>query len=226
MEQPCYKCGQLVEQGRPFCPHCAAPQIRVVVAQTVPAVKSFATSDAAQEGEAELPASETVPVLAVPVRWSQAFKPCVLAALVGSLLMLLRLYPVVSLLGVGFFAVVFYRGSRPGVVVKGGTGARLGSLGGLLCSAIIAFVIALGAMVPDIRSKMQQQFIEVFQKAAAASPDDPRVRALLEQLKTPEGFITVLIVMGVGFLILAVLLGSLSGAATAALLGRRDRREN
>ena len=38
MEQPCYKCRQLVEEGRPFCPHCGAPQIRVLVAEPVAAV--------------------------------------------------------------------------------------------------------------------------------------------------------------------------------------------
>ena len=36
MEQPCYKCGQTVEEGIPFCPHCSAPQIRVVVAEPAP----------------------------------------------------------------------------------------------------------------------------------------------------------------------------------------------
>lgn len=120
MEQPCYKCGQIVEQGIPFCPHCSAPQIRVVVAEpaTPPplAVKSSQDSD-------ELPASQTVPVLAMPMQWSQALKPCVLAAVVASVLMVLGLNPFVAMAVVGFLAVVFYRQRRPEIMIKAATGA-------------------------------------------------------------------------------------------------------
>src|ERR1700719_2072085 len=32
VEHPCQKCGTAVEDGRPFCPQCRAPQIHVQVA--------------------------------------------------------------------------------------------------------------------------------------------------------------------------------------------------
>src|SRR4030081_3738718 len=32
VEHPCQKCGTTVEDGRPFCPQCRAPQIHVQVA--------------------------------------------------------------------------------------------------------------------------------------------------------------------------------------------------
>src|SRR6266403_5758814 len=32
VEHPCQQCGTLVEDGRPFCPQCRAPQIHVQVA--------------------------------------------------------------------------------------------------------------------------------------------------------------------------------------------------
>jgi hypothetical protein len=223
MEQPCYKCGQLLEEGRPFCPHCGAPQIRVVVAETVAAAKPFAEVEGTVQGEAGLPASETVPVLAVPVRWSQAFKPCILAASVASLLMLLGLNALVGMLSAGFLAVVFYRGGRPGAVLKPGSGARLGIISGLLSFAISAFVVTLAAMVPDLRSRLQQQLIDNVQKVATSRPGDPRFQTLLEQLKTPEGFITVLLVAGVMLLIVSIVLASFSGAVTAVMLSRRER---
>ena len=69
MEQPCYKCRQLVEEGRPFCPHCSAPQIRVLVAEPVAAVGTFAGVAVPSESAVELPASQTLPVLALPMRW-------------------------------------------------------------------------------------------------------------------------------------------------------------
>jgi len=224
MEQPCYKCGQLLEEGRPFCPHCGAPQIRVVIAETVPAAKAFSNVEAGAQGEASLPAAETVPVLAVPVRWSQAFKPCILAAIVATLLMFLGLNALVGMLSAGFLAVVFYRGGRPGAVLRPGSGARLGTFSGLLAFAISAFMVALAAMVPDLRSKLQQQLIDNVQKVATSRPADPRFQILLEQLKTPEGFISVLIIAGVMLLIIALVLASFSGAVTAAMLSRRERR--
>lgn len=225
MEQSCYKCGQLVEEGRPFCPHCAAPQIRVLIAEPVPAPNSVAQIEAKAESDAELPASETVPVLAVPIRWSQAFKPCALAAIVASLLMFLNLNAFVGMLSAGFLAVVFYRSGRPGVALKAGAGARLGIFSGLLSSAIIASMFALAAVVPDLRSRLQQQLTDYVQKLAAARPtSDKTFQPLLDQLKTPEGFIALLIALAVALLISSIVLGGFSGAVTAAVLSRRERR--
>src|ERR1700745_381022 len=106
MDQPCYKCGQAVEQGIPFCPHCSAPQIRVVVAEPV-AVPCGLANASTSEAAAVLPASQTIPVLALPMHWSQALKPCALAALIASVLMSLGLNPFVAMFSVGFLAVVF-----------------------------------------------------------------------------------------------------------------------
>src|SRR5206468_6389886 len=107
MEQPCYKCGQTVEEGTPFCPHCSAPQIRVIIAEPPPLPLAFAAATTTHEATV-LPASQTVPVLALPMQWSQAFRPCALAAVVASLLMSLGLNPFVAMFSVGFLAVVFY----------------------------------------------------------------------------------------------------------------------
>jgi hypothetical protein len=96
MEQPCYKCGQMVEEGRMFCPNCRAPQIRVLVAEPVAAASLAQLTEPSNEDI--LPASQTVPVLALPVQWSHALKPCFLAALAASVLMLLGLHPGSTLL--------------------------------------------------------------------------------------------------------------------------------
>ena len=31
MDHPCYKCGHSIEDGKPFCSQCGAPQIRVAM---------------------------------------------------------------------------------------------------------------------------------------------------------------------------------------------------
>ena len=102
MEQPCYKCGQVVEQGVPFCPQCAAPQIRVALPE--PPTEILAPA-AISEGTVFLPSSRS-PNTALPMRWSTTVQPCALAALAASVLMSLGLNPFVAMFGVGFLSVV------------------------------------------------------------------------------------------------------------------------
>lgn len=221
MEQPCYKCGQVVVEGRPFCPHCFAPQIRVVVAEPVAAPVAAVHAGSSQDDA--LPASETVPVLAVPMGWSQAAKPAALAAGVGMILMAFRMYPFVAMLVMGFLATVFYRQGQPSAPIKTAIGMRLGALSGLFASGFMTLLSALGTLIPDLRDKLHEKTIEYFQQSAASQPGNPQFQALLEQLKTPEGYIAIMIALGVLLLVLSIVLGSLGGAVGAAILGRRAR---
>ena len=221
MEQPCYKCGQVLDEGRPFCPHCGAPQIRVLIAEPA-AVAGFGELATASPPPTVLPASETVPVLAVPKPWSQAFRACALAALVAFLLVLFSI--VVGMLAAGFLAVTFYRQHRPGITLRAAEAAKLGALAGILCSCILSFVFAGAATVPGARAKMQDEFIESIQKVAAWLPANPAdTEASIDQLKTPRGFATALIELCVGIFLLSIVLGSLGGVLGSAILGRRDR---
>jgi hypothetical protein len=223
MEQPCYKCGQMVEEGRRFCPHCLAPQIRVVMAEPVPA--SAPLSDGAvQQIQASVSTPETVPVLAVPTQWSQALKPCALAALVVSVLMLLGLSPFVAMPSVGFLAVVFFRQGRPGLVIKTGAAIRLGAFSGLLCFGLTAVLTALAVTMPTVRAKFHDEILRNAEKWAAARPNDAQIQAAIEQLRTPDGFVAALIVGGVMLLVVSIVLGALGGAVGATIFGRRDRR--
>ncbi len=221
MEQPCYKCGQTVEEGVPFCPHCSAPQIRVVVAEPAPQPLALATATTSQGSEA-LPASQTVPVLALPMQWSQAVKPCALAALVASLLMYLGLHPFVAMASVGFLAVVFYRQRRPGIMVKAAAGAGLGAMAGLLWFAMSSIVEALVVIFlhkgPELRNALIAKIQEV-----ASQTSDPQVLAMFERAKTQSG-LEFLMLAGLVFAFLAsIVLGGLGGALGGAILGRRDR---
>jgi hypothetical protein len=220
MENPCYKCGQTVEEGTPFCPHCSAPQIRVIVAEPAP---PLAFAAAPSTDAAALPASQTLPVLALPMQWSQALRPCALAALVAAMMIVLGLHPIVATLSVGFLAVFFYRQRRPGIVVKPATGARLGALGGILCVAILSLFAALAATSSDARIKFREQLVENAQKWVASRPPDPQIQAALDQLKTPQGLVMALIVACIVCFVLSILLSSLGGALGAAILGRRDK---
>lgn len=220
MEQPCYKCGQVVEEGVPFCPHCSAPQIRVVIAEPVPS-PIFAAVGPSQN-TAALPSAQIVPVLALPMQWSEAFRPCALAALVASLLMSMGLNPFVAMFSVGFLAVVFYRQRRRGIPIKASAGAALGALGGLLWFAMSSVLEALIVIFlhkgPDLRNEL---IIRIQQ--AASQTSDPQVQGIFERLKT-QGGLEFLMLAGLLFAFLAsIILGGLGGALGATILGRREK---
>ena len=220
MEQPCYKCGQAVDEGRPFCPHCAAPQIRVVIAEPIAVSAPFAETAPATSDE--LPSSHTIPVLAIPMRWSQALKPCALAALVASLLMSLGLNPFVAMFSVGFLAVVFYRQGRREVPIRPTAGAGLGALGGLLWFAMSVLLETLVVLFLHKGPELHSQLIAKIQQAASQT-NDPQVLAVFERFKTPGG-LQFLMLTGLFFAFLAsIVLAGLGGALGGAIFGRRDR---
>jgi hypothetical protein len=221
MEQSCYKCRQAVEEGIAFCPHCSAPQIRVVIADPAPLSPAFAAATESQDAMV-LPASQTLPVLALPMQWSEAFRPCALAALVASLLMSMGLNPFVAMFSVGFLAVVFYRQRRREIVIKATAGAGIGALGGLLWFAMSSVLEALIVIVLHKGPELRNELIVRIQQAASQT-SDPQVLALFERLKTGGG-LEVLMLTGLFFAFLAaIVLGALGGALGGAILARRDR---
>jgi hypothetical protein len=211
-----------MEEGRPFCPHCGAPQIRVLIAEPAGATIPTAEAAAIPQMSAGLPASQTVPVLAVPMQWSQALKPCTLAAGVASLLMLLGLNPFVGMVSVGFLAVVFYRQGRPQASIRPGTGARLGALSGLICFAMASIVEAMLVLVLHRGSEIRQALLTAINQAAART-SDAQALAMFEHFRSPEG-LEFLMVFGLLFgLVAAIVLSALSGALGGAVLGPRRK---
>jgi hypothetical protein len=219
MEQPCYKCRQTVEEGVPFCPHCAAPQIRVVIAEPAPPPLAFAA--ATSQDSAVLQAAQTVPILALPMQWSQALKSCALAAGIGFLISLLNV--ILAMLAAGFLAVIFNGQRRSGIPLRASQAAKLGALAGILCFGVLSSVIAFGASVPDIRTKMQGEYIENAQKVASWFPANPDIQASIDQLKTPQGFARALTEACVFLFLLSIVVAGLGGILGGAILGRRDR---
>jgi hypothetical protein len=222
MDQSCYKCGHVMEEGRPFCPHCGAPQIRVIIAEPVAAAAPAGQVTALPQAPAGLRASETVPVLAVPMHWSQAIKPCALAAVVASLLMALGLNPFVAMLAVGFLSVVFYRQGRPGLPITTGMAARIGALSGLLWFAISSILEAVVVLVMHKGPEIRQTLVTMLDQTAARAAD-PEAQALLARMKTPEG-IEFLMIFGLilGFLS-SIVLAAVGGALGGTLFRGRSK---
>jgi hypothetical protein len=220
MEHPCHKCNQPVEDGVPFCSHCGASQIRVAIAESPPAA-AYSSEDAGiSPVSPTLLPPQDIRRLSVPVVWSKALRPCALAAGTAILLMALRLYSPVALLGAGLLSVVFYRRHNPGIAVKAAVGARLGALSGLLSfgmSAILGTVVVVFLhQGPEIRNQLFEKIDQ-----AASQTSDPRTVALLEQLKTPSD----LAVIVLSSFFLAIVLASIGGALGGAFCSRGDRSE-
>ena len=217
MDQPCYKCGQVVEEGRVFCPHCRAPQIRVIIAYAVAAVP------VATRGQAQLTSSETVPLIAVPMRWDQAAQPCAVAALIAALGMVFKLIvPVIAAIGCGFLAVALYRRRNPGIAIHARTGARLGAICGLFCFGMTAILGALRVLILHEGGKIRATLLDAIQQASARSPD-PQSQPALDFLRSPDGLLLMFVFLLIAGLIMFVLLGMLGGALGGAGLSRRDR---
>ena len=222
MEQPCHKCGQAVEEGIPFCPHCSAPQIRVIVPEPATAPAGSADSVVTPQSSSSLTGSSPTPDSVFSLRWSNALQPCTLAALVATVLMVLGLNPFVAMVSVGFLAVIFYRQRRPGTMIKAQAGAKLGALSGLLwygmASILEAVLVGVLHKGSEIRTELMKRISQ-----AASQTSDPQALAMFDRLKTPGG-LEFLMLFGLVFaLFAAIILAGLGGALGGAIFGRRDK---
>jgi len=218
MEQPCYKCGQAVEEGIPFCPHCSAPQIRVVMAE--PAL-NLSSAAALTTSTVDVPST---PSLAIPMSWSQSVRPCAVAAAIAAVAMVLKLVvPLIAILGAGFLAVAFYRRSVPDAALGARAGARLGALCGFFAFAIAAILSSLKIILLHQGDEIRRQMLDAIQQAAVRYPD-PQAQPTLDFMRSPAG----LVVMMVFFLVFAFLafliLGSAGGALGGVAFGSRDKK--
>ena len=221
MDHPCYKCGHSVEDGKPFCAQCGAPQIRVAMpepAQTVPAVEEVVPVSDREVG-AFLP---PISAVSLPVRWPHTMRSCVLAASVGVGLTVLGLRPFAGALITGFLAVAFSRQRGAGTVIRAAAGARLGALSGLVFFGGSTILQLLAVVVLHKGAEIRSQMIDTFQQAAARYPG-PELQPVLDFVKSPGGFTFMMVAsLFVGFMAFTIL-GGVGGALGASLLRRRDR---
>lgn len=216
MDQACHKCGQRVEEGIPFCPHCSAPQIRVIVAEP-PAAPVLATEPASTMSSA--PAGTAV---ILPVAWSAAFRPCILAAVVACLLTSLGLNAFVAMLSAGFLAVVFYRHRWQASAVRPATGARLGALSGLLWFAIASILETTEVLLLHKGPAIQHELLERINQAASQTTD-PQTLAIFDRFKTVGGLEFLMVFGIIVALLVAISLAAVGGVLGGALLGKGNR---
>jgi hypothetical protein len=221
MEHPCYKCGQSVEEGRPFCLQCGAPQIRVAMPE--PEALTVAGNISSANDVPILPPPLGAPVLSSGIAWPRAIRSCVIAALISIFVMTLRLMvPPLAMLAAGCLAVILYQRRNPAWGMDARRGAQLGAMSGLLFFGFSSIFGVLATALFHAGGELRQKMLEALQQAASRSTD-PEVRAYLERMRTPEGLATMLILFIVLYFLIAVAAGGLGGALTGAFFSRRNR---
>jgi hypothetical protein len=244
MEHPCYKCGHSIEDGRPFCLQCGAPQIRVAMpeAAALPAAENASLSvpvntvpvnnvpvnkvrvNSVPANDAPiLPPPLDAPTVSSGIEWPRALRACAIAAAISILVMTLRLMvPPLAMLAAGCLAVIFYQRRNPLRRVDARSGAQLGAATGLLSAVVVSVFFAIFLLVLQSGGQARQEMMEALQQIVSRSHDS-QAQAFLDLLNQPEGLAEKLIIGMAGVFLVSIAAGSLAGALTGAFFSRRKR---
>jgi hypothetical protein len=214
VEHPCYKCGAGVEDGIAFCPHCNAPQIRVVSAEPY---GQTVTGSEVTSGHSIPYANPTA------IQWSHAMPAVAVSGFLSALLMLVPLGGFgLGMLAAGVLAVLLYRRRVPDANLTPGAGLRLGAASGAIGFAAFAVFTAAEVFVFHGAGDINAAMVQAVNQAVARS-SDPQARQALEYLKTAQG-LNLVMALGLMVMFLAFLIfSSLGGAIGAVLLRRKER---
>src|ERR1700694_3728864 len=214
VEHPCQQCGTRVEDGRPFCPQCRAPQIHVqVVTPDGGAVEAFSPETSA---ETTVASSQILPVASgrtmdrsVAVR--AALKAGVLGVFIGMI-------PFLGMVLTGALAVFFYRREN-GVSPPAALGSRLGGAAGVVAFAINALMITIRIFIFHAQQEYTDAILKIDQRFGAneAGPD---IQASIHNLFTPAG----LVITFFFGMIFTVVLASVGGALASLMNRPRNTR--
>jgi hypothetical protein len=226
MDHSCYKCGHSVDDGKPFCAECGAPQIRVAMPEVLaPAGAGNVSPGKLHEFSLDSPSTSeplTLATLSRDVEWRRALWASAIAAAISIVLMSLQLvFPLLAALGAGVLAVILYHRRDPLRLLTTRAGAQVGAVTGLFISTVTGVCFAVVMAVLRSGGPLHDEVIERLQQSATGS-NGPQMQAMLDLLKTPDGLTKFTLTM-IGFFLLSIAASSLAGALTGAFLSRRKR---
>ncbi len=196
--------------------------MRVILPEPLPQTAVAGANASSGLNPVAFQAAQSTSAVSLPMQWSLALTPCALAALTATLLTSLGLNPFVAMLSVGFMAIAFYRQRNAGIAIKPAMGARLGAFAGLLWFVFSAVLQAILVTLLHKGTEIRNTVIDKLQQTAAGT-SDPQVQAVLDYVKTPDGFV-VMMLAGLVFVFFAsVALGSIGGVLGGFFFGRRNR---
>ncbi len=200
-----------MEDGRPFCPQCRAPQINVKIAAPEPAVAlglNTAPDEASDQdlrvNRPEAPGLRTG-LMDQGVAVRAALKAGVLGIFVGMI-------PILGIVLTGALGVFFYRRAK-GLTPPAAIAARVGGAAGVVAFAINSLMIAAQVFI----FHHQQEYVDAILKigqSLGANVADPEVQASVHNLFTPAG-LAVTFLFG---MIFTVALASIGGALASLFM--------
>jgi hypothetical protein len=197
-----------VEDGRPFCPHCQAPQVRV---QLAPEILAARAADASSSRMSQIP---------FPHRMSSGlFRIALQAGLLGVIANFIPLGLGMVLTGI-LAALLYHRAA--GQTLASGRAVRLGAMSGAIAFAASTLITVLLVVLFHAQDQFRE-FVFKTVEQRAANPQDPDVQAALQWMHTPQGFAAALVFGLVGVLFLSVLFSAIGCVIGAVLFRERNR---
>jgi hypothetical protein len=230
VDHPCYRCNGSVEEGIPFCPHCGAPQIRVVVEEgdepVTNAMPPGTPGELPPPAQPVYPSHPAWPPALNPdqINWRVARPPAALAGILAGILMQLPYFTLLSLVwlfAAGAYSATAYR-KRTGAHVGAKMGAKLGALSGFFTFIIVAIANTLKfVLFPNIVRDQLKVAMDSSLKNA-----DPQSAKLLEGLfqsfQTQAGM-AVLLALSLGVALVLLLIVTSAGGAAWATFSKKSQ---
>lgn len=214
MEHLCQQCGTPIEDGRPFCPQCRAPQINVRVASPEGSLSTSVTSPQDVSPDIYLQTRQaSAPLHQATSRRSLDKRAAVHAALKAGILgVFIGVIPFLGVVLTGYLAVYFYR-RQNGLVPVAALASRVGGAAGVVAFAINAVLMTVRIVV----FHAQQEYIDLLTQIAnkvGADASDPNIQIAIRNLFTPAGLAVSLFF----WMLIAVALASIGGALASFFL--------
>jgi hypothetical protein len=212
----------MVEDGRPFCPQCRAPQVRVQVA--APDLEAAPSPDSARPGLASRGSAPDQFFSAIP-QTGLFTKPGALdrriavraAIQAGVLGLLISVIPFVGIMLTGALAVYLYRRAS-GCSLTASSGSRLGGAAGAVSFALSSVFMTVRIFFFHALQEYQDVMLKVAH-ALGLNSSDPEVQDMIHRLSTPSGLAITLLFS----LVIGVALAAIGGAVASAVLQPRSR---
>lgn len=223
MELTCHRCGATVHEGDPFCPHCAAPQLRyeapdepALASNVAPSQRPIARDPGAVHWR---DAIRTAAIIAVP------------AGLLSSRLGLQGIWAI-WLIGGGMVVASMYR-RRTGTLPTGRMGWRIGMLLGLFTAAVATAIDGISLVVQRFPlhqgSVIDQRYRDAIQLSskmyaglfAASNPQMASAIASAEHFwYTPDGAAAMMLINAAGLAFFMLIFAGAGGALGARLTAK------
>jgi len=195
----------MVEDGRPFCPHCRAPQIQVQIAAP--------SSETAAEPIVENPQSMDFGRTSnLPPAFMDRNASGRAALKAGVLGVFLGMIPILGVVLTGSLAAYLYKRDK-GAAPSARVAARLGAAAGVVAFAINSLLIAIRIFAMHAGQEYMDGIIKMAQ-TFGYNTADPDIQAAIHSLFTPAGLAATFF-FG---MIFAIFLSAIGGAVMAFVL--------